>query len=85
MSVSVSVRSRGADLLRLGALAALIALAFGAALNFGFLNYDDPAVVVDNEVIEGLTASHFRAVFSEVRDHAYLPLYYASFWIDHAI
>ena len=28
---------------------------------------------------------HFKAVFSEPRDHAYLPIYYASFWVDHAI
>lgn len=52
---------------------------------FEFVNYDDPFVVVENEVIEGASLKHFGELFGATRDHAYLPIYYLSFWIDHAI
>ena len=67
------------------ALLALGLASFGESTDFGFVNYDDPNVIINNPVIEGPGRGHFGQVFSEPRDHAYLPFYYASFWIDYAI
>ncbi len=58
---------------------------FGRNLDAEFVNYDDPNVIIDNEVIEGPAFGHFAAVFGEVRDQAYLPLYYASYWLDFGL
>ena len=57
----------------------------GKSIHYPFVNFDDPNVIVQNKVIEGLGDGNFAAVFSEIRDHAYLPIYYASFWIDYGI
>ncbi|MFT7617647.1 MAG: tetratricopeptide (TPR) repeat protein [Planctomycetota bacterium] len=60
-------------------------LTWGQAIDFPFVNFDDPNVIALNPVIEGLGDGHAKSVFTEVRDFAYLPFYYASFWVDHAI
>ncbi len=66
-------------------LAVLLWFSLGKAVHYPFVNFDDPNVIVENPVIEGMGQGHFRKVFTEVRDHAYLPFYYASFWLDHGI
>ncbi|MCB9831966.1 MAG: tetratricopeptide repeat protein [Planctomycetes bacterium] len=73
------------NLVLASAFVLLGALAFFGSWSFGFVNYDDPTVVVANELIEGPGDGHAAAIFSAPHDHAYLPLYYASFWIDHAL
>ena len=75
---------KGLAFVAVGMLALSFA-AFGPSLSNEFVNYDDPVVIVENDVIEGLTVDHFRAVFSRVRDYAYLPMWYASYWVDHAL
>ena len=61
-----------------------VGFVYARSFDFPFVNYDDPTVIVENDVIEGATAGNVRRVFTEVRDNAYLPFYYASYWIDHA-
>ncbi len=69
----------------LSGLALLLLAAWGPAANYPFVNFDDPNVIVENEVIEGLSGDHLKAILTERRDHAYLPVYYLSFLLDHAI
>ena len=45
-------------------------------LDNGFLNFDDPDVIESNERLDSPTIVDAVDVFGEVRDHAYLPLYY---------
>jgi len=66
-------------------LGGLIAAAFGESVDYGFVNYDDPVVVVGNEAARGLTWSHFEQAFTGIHAHAWQPLYTASFWVDWAI
>lgn len=58
-------------------------LVISAAIGFGyrgldneFLNFDDPDVIVNNERLDNPDVVDLVDVFGEIRDHAYLPLYY---------
>jgi protein O-mannosyl-transferase len=54
---------------------ALVLVAASPALNNGFLNYDDPGMIVDNPRLDDPSASDVIGAFGELREHAYLPLY----------
>ena len=45
-------------------------------LDNGFINFDDPDVIIDNPRLDQPDVVDVVDVFFEVRDHAYLPLYY---------
>ncbi|HGY92282.1 MAG TPA: tetratricopeptide repeat protein [Planctomycetes bacterium] len=81
MRVRDGIRRGGA----LVVLGGLIAVAFGESVHYGFVNYDDPVVVVGNEAARGLTWDHLVQAFTGIHAHAWQPLYTASFWVDWAI
>ncbi|MEZ6196088.1 MAG: hypothetical protein R3F20_10245 [Planctomycetota bacterium] len=72
---------------RIGLLiAALLAtFAFAPVLDAGFVNYDDPSAVIENPVITGPGDGNLGRVLTERREDVYLPLWFASYWVDHAI
>ncbi|HYC79329.1 MAG TPA: tetratricopeptide repeat protein [Planctomycetota bacterium] len=68
--------SRSAFLAALLASCIALTLFAGApSLGGGFLNYDDPGMVVHNPRLDAPSASDVVGVFGETREHAYLPLY----------
>lgn len=58
---------------------------YGQTAGFGYVNYDDPFIVVENDAVRGASWDNLVELTSSPRDNAYLPLYYMSYWIDHAI
>ena len=51
----------------------------------GFINFDDPYVIIANPRLDDPGPASIAAVFSEIRDHAYLPLYYLGLMPEAAI
>lgn len=66
-------------------LIVFIGTAYHRVRGFELTNYDDPAVVLENDFVKGFSVEHLKAAFGETHQYAYLPFYYASYWIDHAI
>ena len=54
-------------------------------LSNGFLNYDDPDVIIENPRLESPKVTDVVGVFREVRDQAYLPFYYVALMPDAAL
>lgn len=71
-------------------LAAIVCIAAAAmlpgyrGLENDFLHYDDPDVIVDNPRLQNPGLRSAAALFTEVRDHAYLPFYYLALMPDAA-
>jgi len=64
-------------------LAALTAWAFGAALNYGFVRYDDTGYVMENPmVLTGLSAANVRTAFTSVCHQWWLPMLWISYMVD---
>lgn len=64
----------------------VIVLASGwRGIDHGFLNYDDPDVILNNPRLHAPTVVDAVEVFFEVRDHAYLPLYYLGLMPEAAL
>ena len=63
-------------------LVAAILFAGGPSLRNGFLNYDDPAVVVDNPRLEDPSPGDVVGAFTELRADAWLPLYIVALMPD---
>jgi protein O-mannosyl-transferase len=59
--------------------------AFGVTVDHGFVNYDDPSAIIENPVIEGPGDGRWRQLLTERREDVYLPVWFASYWIDHAL
>jgi protein O-mannosyl-transferase len=57
------------------AVAALAIVAWAPTLSNGFLNYDDPQMIVGNPRLADPGADDVVAAFRETREFAYLPLY----------
>jgi tetratricopeptide (TPR) repeat protein len=64
-------------------LSALVFLAFGPALNAGFVNWDDPALITDNPHFRGLSPEHLRWMFSTPLLGHYQPLTWVSYALDY--
>ena len=70
----------GRDLLVCVTLGIAIFAAFGGAVHHGFLAYDDKSVLVENPRLVQPSWSNAIALFGEVRDEAYLPLWYLAYF-----
>lgn len=66
-------------------LVVVIGIAYHRVKQFELTNYDDPAVVIENDFVKGFSFAHLKEAFARPHQYAYLPFYYASYWIDHAI
>jgi tetratricopeptide (TPR) repeat protein len=70
------------------AAAVLFALGFALyarTLGYEFVNWDDPAEVVENPWIRAVTLENLESIFSEPILDAYFPLMTVSFMVDHAL
>jgi len=70
------------------AAAVLFALGFALyarTLGYEFVNWDDPAEVVENPWIRAVTLENLESIFSEPILDAYFPLMSVSFMVDHAL
>jgi protein O-mannosyl-transferase len=67
------------------AVAALVIVAWAPILSNGFLNYDDPQMIVDNPRLQAPGAADVARAFTETREFAYLPLYVLALMPDAAL
>jgi tetratricopeptide (TPR) repeat protein len=73
--------------------AALLALAVAVlaiavhlnTLSAGFVNYDDPKLILNNPYIRGFTWENLRHIWTQPIKEAYLPLRATSYALDYAI
>lgn len=73
----------GRPLLVVLGLALLVLLTFAPALDYGFVNYDDPSYVTENaHVRAGLTAAGVRWAFTHFHASNYHPLTFVSHMLD---
>lgn len=79
------MRRRGFLLLALLILAGAVAAAHAGSLGHGFLNFDDPVMVVSNPLLEDPGPADMGRAFTEVRNDAWLPLYTLSFMPETAL
>lgn len=56
--------------------------AFGAATSFGFLNFDDSYLVVNNLVVRGPTLEHIHAAFTTYDPELYIPVTLLSYQLN---
>ncbi|MAG31563.1 MAG: hypothetical protein CL908_11815 [Deltaproteobacteria bacterium] len=68
-----------------GLTVAVVFIAGWPGLDNGFINYDDPDVIVNNPRLDDPGVIDVGDLFFEVRDHAYLPLYYLALMPEAAI
>lgn len=61
-------------------LAAAIYSAYSSVPDHGFLTYDDKSVLLENPRLEAPGMDSAIALFTEVRDEAWLPLWYLSYF-----
>lgn len=60
-------------------------IAFWPSVWFDFVNWDDPAYVIENDLIKGWSASNLAGVATETVTRNYAPLTILSFLIDHTL
>ena len=60
-------------------------IAFWPSVWFDFVNWDDPAYVIENDLIKGWSAENLIGVASETVTRNYAPLTIFSFLIDHTL
>ena len=63
----------------------LVLLVYSRALGFGFVNWDDPMLVLENERIQSLSPSTVIAIFAVRPGHTYQPVRELSHALDLAI
>jgi len=69
-----------------GVIALLAALAYAPALRNGFVNWDDPGNVVNNQLIRSLAPGNILTFFtSTVLSTVYIPLVTLSFALDYQV
>ncbi len=56
---------------------------FAPAMNFEFVNWDDPEHLLDNPAVRAVTPDNIRAVFSSTVVGTYIPLTLLSFMIEY--
>jgi tetratricopeptide (TPR) repeat protein len=66
-------------------LAALVLAAFRPLLDAGFVNWDDPLIVVDNARFRGLSPAHLRWMLTTFHGGHWEPLAWLSLAVDHAL
>jgi len=59
------------------------ALPYLPSLGNGFVNWDDPGAILDNEAIRDLGPGTVKTLFTQPVFFAYLPLYFLSLAVDH--
>ena len=67
------------------AVVASVWISGSVGMQNGFLHYDDPDVIIDNPRLKTPALTDAVGLFSEVRDHAYLPFYYLALMPDASI
>jgi len=60
-------------------------VAFGAAVSYGFLNFDDPYVIVNNLAIRGPTFAHIKTAFTTYDPELYIPMTLLSYQLNWLI
>lgn len=69
-----------------GVLLALLTVAvFAAGFRNGFVNWDDPGAIVENEAIRDLSPGSVARLFREPTFFAYVPLTFLSYAIDYRL
>jgi Flp pilus assembly protein TadD len=59
--------------------------AFSPALQNGFVNWDDPVTLLENEYYRGFTWSHLRWMFTTLHTGHYQPLSWVTFSVDYML
>lgn len=66
-------------------LVVLVAVWFGRAVGFEFINYDENSHVVENPLIRNLSPASIWAMFTDLSGRSYYPVRHLSFAIDYAV
>ncbi len=66
-------------------LALLVLISFGMAINFDFVNWDDPWYVIHNPLIKSWDPDNLQKVATQVVTRNYAPLTVFSFLLDHSV
>ena len=66
-------------------LAALPLLAFGISVRFGFVDWDDPLLLIHNPWVDGLSWANLRYAFLSYDPELYVPLTTLSYQLNFAI
>ncbi len=67
---------------------AVLALSIGVyanALRGGFVNWDDPKLILDNTYVRGITLDNLRHIWTHPIKEAYLPLRATSYALDYTL
>ncbi|QDT89141.1 hypothetical protein Pan161_07670 [Gimesia algae] len=66
-------------------LALLVLISFGMAVQFDFVNWDDPWYVIQNPLIKSWHPENLQKVATQVVTRNYAPLTVFSFLLDHSV
>lgn len=58
---------------------------FGRALSYGFVAWDDEALIRDNPIVQRMTPSTIGKAFTSYDPELYIPLTFVSYQIDHLL
>jgi protein O-mannosyl-transferase len=74
-------------LLHLGLIILVTSVAFYPSLRNGFTNWDDRELLLENETVKGVSASHLRAMFSQsyAGFGGYTPLVLVSYALEYQV
>lgn len=73
------------DIIAMTGLFALCAMLYWPAIEFGFLNWDDPWYILNNDLIKNWSFGNLRQIATEPVARNYAPLTIFSFLMDHTI
>lgn len=79
------ISGRASHAASVAVLIALTLFAGGPSLSNGFLNYDDPGMIVDNPRLDDPGFDDVVGAFAERREHAYLPVYVLALMPEAAV
>ncbi|EDL56459.1 hypothetical protein [Gimesia maris] len=66
-------------------LVLLVLISFGMAINFDFVNWDDPWYVIHNPLVKSWHPENLQKVATQVVTRNYAPLTVFSFLLDHSV
>ena len=73
------------DIIAMIGLFGLVAVLYWPAIQFGFLNWDDPWYVLNNDLIKSWSFGNLRQIATEPVARNYAPLTIFSFLVDHTL
>ena len=77
------IPSQKQALTTLGLLGILLLLVYGRSLGFGFVDWDDKLLIVENPIVHSFTPATIKEAFTSYDPELYIPLTLVGYQLDH--